>query len=261
MVASPFRPNGVVTLLTDFGVTDTYVAQMKGVMLRIDAGLRFVDISHGVAAQDIGQGGFLLEQACRSFPDGTVHLAVVDPGVGSARAPVVVVAGKHAFVGPDNGLLEAAARHAGAGAMEAWRLDAVPAPPWGRSSTFHGRDLFAPAAATLASGRALPASFGPALPGLLATPTAPRGPGVGAVIHVDRFGNLITNLSVTPAASALEVAGHRITRRVDHYAEAEAGALVFLGGSSGRFEVSVVGGSAAEALGVGSGVEVIVRRA
>jgi S-adenosylmethionine hydrolase len=257
---APFHPNGIITLLTDFGVTDTYVAQMKGVMLGIDPALRFVDLSHAVPPQDVEAGSFLLEQSFHRFPEGTVHLAVVDPGVGSARAPVVVTAGGHVFVGPDNGLLEAAVRLAGP-AQEVRRLDRVPAPVWGRSSTFHGRDLFAPAAALLASGRQAPAALGPLSKVLVGPSRGHRGPGAGAVMHVDHFGNLITNIPASRECTALEVAGRVVDVRVDHYAEASPGSLVFLCGSSGRFEVSVVGGSAAAELGVGAGAEVIVRRA
>jgi S-adenosyl-L-methionine hydrolase (adenosine-forming) len=253
-----FRPNGIITLLTDFGTSDTYVAQMKGAMLGIDPTLRFVDLTHDVAPQDVSQGAFLLEQSFHSFPGGTVHLAVVDPGVGSVRAPLAVVSGLHAFIGPDNGLLSCAFATIRE-PTTAVRIEAVPAQHGGRSSTFHGRDVFAPAAALVASGRMRPEALGPAFVPLHSTPRN-HGAGGGLVRHVDHFGNLITNLVPEPSILALEVAGNRVDLRVDHYAEVAPGSLVFLVGSSGHLEVSLTGGSAAELLGVSAGAEVLLHR-
>ncbi|TNF36216.1 MAG: hypothetical protein EP329_05440, partial [Deltaproteobacteria bacterium] len=146
------QPNGIVTLTSDFGTADGYVGAMKGVMTRIGPALRLHDIAHDVPAQDVSHGAGTLATASRWFPTGTVHLAVVDPGVGTDRAPVVVLAGGHAFVGPDNGLLVEAARvtarasrpEGPAGPVSAWRIAAHPHLLPNRSSTFHGRDVFAP---------------------------------------------------------------------------------------------------------------------
>ena len=257
----PFRPNGIVSLLTDFGLSDGYVAQMKAVMLGISPSLRFVDITHDVPAGDVAQGAFLLEEAARWFPVGTVHLAVVDPGVGSSRSALAITAGDHVFIGPDNGLLPPAA-----GTLSpdprARVLEGVTPPGGTVSATFHGRDLFAPAAAEVACGLRAPEAFGPLIRPTPAPRRPTKTPDTGRVLHIDHFGNLITSF---PAASldgvdALEIRGHVVPTRVDCYAEAPAGTPVFLVGSSGRVEVSVVNGSAADRLGISPGAEVLLRR-
>lgn len=255
-----FVPSGIVSLLTDFGSSDGYVAQMKAVMLGVAPDLRFVDISHEIAPQNVAQGAFLLAESAMWFPAGTVHLAVVDPGVGSDRSAVALLAGGHVFIGPDNGLLMGAAESID-GAIQAWSLDDVPIPHGGRSSTFHGRDLFAPAAALVAAGDRRPETLGREVAALLPSPLTAASADRARVVHVDRFGNLITSLAASALAegSRLEVAGRTIETRVEFYAEAPAGALVFLEGSTGRIEVSVAGGSAAEELAVGVGAEVGVR--
>jgi len=271
-----FAPSGIVTLLTDFGSSDGYVAQMKAVMLRVSPKLRFVDISHDVAPQDVAQGAFLLDVSARWFPAGTVHLAVVDPGVGSERAAIAMVAGGHALVGPDNGLLMHAAETLRDSTHRAWRLDNVTAPgeagtepaapvPQGllSSFTFHGRDLFAPAAALLAAGLREPESLGrPIDPGPALVPSV-EGPDRGRVVHVDRFGNLITSLSAETLDQvvSLEIGGHRVPTGVRFYAEAPAGTPVFLAGSSGRIEVSVRGGAAADLMDLSVGAPVVLLRA
>ena len=251
-----FCANGVVTLLTDFGTSDGYVAQMKAVMLATSPALRFIDITHDTGPQDVAQGAFLLESSAPWFPPGTVHLAVVDPGVGSSRAAVVLVAGDHAFVGPDNGLLLPAALAMG-GDLQAWELENVPCPGRIRTATFHGRDLFAPAAALLASGTRAPSDLGP-----VASPPRsiePSGdPGHERVLHVDHFGNLITSLpaSALPGLRGVEIRGQTIDTLVQTYAEAQGAAPVLLAGSSGRIEISVALGSAARKLRVEAGVRV-----
>src|SRR5688572_22233904 len=170
---------GVVTLTTDFGTQDGYVGAMKGVILALAPTARIVDVSHDVPAFDVAAGAFAIATAARWFPPGTVHVGVVDAGVGSARAAVAIAAGDQLFVGPDNGLFALAAPVVDA----AVRLEA----PAGAAATFHGRDVFAPAAARLARGEPL-SSLGPAH--ALAAPARARG----LVIHVDRFGNLVTDL-------------------------------------------------------------------
>ena len=246
-----FRGNGSVTLLTDFGTSDSYVAQMKAVMLAVSPALRFIDITHDIGPQDVAQGAFLLQSAAAWFPRGTVHLAVVDPGVGSPRAAVVLVAGGHAFVGPDNGLLLPAARALG-GELPGWELVNVPSPGETRSATFHGRDLFAPAAALLASGERAPSDLGPRLARLPHSIAPSVEPGHERVLHIDHFGNLITSLpaSALPGLRGIEVRGQTIDTIVATYAEAPGEAPVLLAGSSGRIEISVAFGSAARELGV-----------
>src|SRR5580704_10785295 len=143
----------IVTLLTDFGLTDHYVAAMKGVILTICPAAELVDISHNVKAFSIPEAAYTLAQAWQSFPKGTTHLAVVDPGVGSARRPIVAVAGRHRFVAPDNGLLTMVLKaNPGAKVREINAVQYFRKPV---SSTFHGRDVFAPVAARLARGLAV----------------------------------------------------------------------------------------------------------
>jgi hypothetical protein len=268
--------SGIVTLLTDFGLADTYAGVMKGVLLSQAPSLRVVDLTHSVSPQAVEQGAFLLEGAWRYFPPGTVHIAVVDPGVGSGRRRLALSTLGHFFVGPDNGLLSAAipewsrpVRQPGA----PYVARAVTPDPdltavsiesrgWSPfiSATFEGRDVFAPAAARLAAGGRLE-ELGPAAGELLALP-AFRAPLLGdeldgLVVHVDAFGNLITDIrgsDLPPRASVL--AGGQRLSVVRTYAEASG--LAAIVGSSGFLEVALPGGSAAAALGAGRGARVTV---
>ena len=252
------RPCGVVTLLTDFGLDDAYVGAVKGVVLGINPRARLVDLTHAVPPQDVRRAALLLEGAWRFFPRGTVHLAVVDPGVGGARRPIAVAAGGHYFVGPDNGLLGFCFDLPGARGvvLTAARYHRPPV-----SRTFHGRDVFAPVAAHCSRGVRLSA-FGPPLrhPVHLAR-SEPRHRGrrvVGEVLLVDRFGNLLTSLRGRdlpgPAdRGILRVAGARIRGLAGTYAERPRGALGAVIDSSGRVEVFVREGSARRRLGAGAG--------
>jgi len=185
-----------VSLLTDFGLVDPFVAEMKAVILSICPEARIVDVSHGVAEFDIGMGAFLLAEAVRSFPAGTVHVAVVDPGVGGSRRCIVVKTKHSTYVGPDNGLLIPAATIDGiVGAYEISNRSMM-----GRevSSTFHGRDIFAPVAAHIACGQ-LPEDCGPRIsdyaPSPFHIPVLEDESSTCEILHVDRFGNLATNLT------------------------------------------------------------------
>jgi hypothetical protein len=250
----------VVTLTTDFGHRDPWVGIMKGVILGVCRDVKLVDLTHEVAPHDTMEAALALEAAVRFFPPGTVHLAVVDPGVGGSRRGLVVESGNQRFVGPDNGVFTPALGPAG------WRAFELTAPEYRRpevSRTFHGRDLFAPAAGFLALGVA-PERFGPPVTDPLRLPW-PAALAVGdgwrgEVVHVDRFGNLITSLRAdeVPAGAVVEIAG-RALPLVATYAEAEMGAAAALIGSAGRLEVAVRQGSAATALGVGRGEPVLVR--
>lgn len=260
-------PSGLVTLLTDFGETDGYVGAMKGVMLRVDARVRPVDVAHDVPAQAIRHGGLALRGAAPYFPAGTVHLGVVDPGVGTERDPVVLIAGEHVFVGPDNGLFDAAARALG-GIHGARRIERHPWLPEGDaiSSTFHGRDVFAPTAAALAAGRLqLDAVGEPIEPVRMDLPEpAPREDGSieAPVATVDRFGNLITALderlvrSRRPTVVRLPDGTEVPVRRT--YGDVEPGEALALVGSGGLLEVAVRDGSAAERFGLGPDARVVV---
>jgi S-adenosylmethionine hydrolase len=259
------RP-GIVTLLSDFGTADAYVGAMKGVLLGVDRDLRLVDLSHEIAPQDVFGGALVLRQAAPFFPAGTVHLAVVDPGVGSAREPIVIETARGCFVGPNNGLLSLAApppRRVHRLEHPAFRLPVV-------SRTFHGRDVFAPAAAYLATGlpaAALGAALDESQVVQLEVPPVrqERGEVRGEVILVDRFGNLVTNVFgdyvAAPRPEVCEVhIGAATIRGVRRgYFEAGAGELCALVGSSGFLEVAVRDGSAAARLALGRGAAVRVR--
>ena len=248
----------IVTLLTDFGTADHYVGVMKGVLLSLAPGVAVVDLSHEVAPGGIAEGAYALLASYTHLPKGTVHLAVVDPGVGSQRRAVIVEAAGQYFVGPDNGLFSylldrepgALVREVGAAGL-AFSREPL-------SRTFHGRDLFAPLAAALARGVA-PADLGAVLddpvrlPAL--TPTRDEnGLASGRILHIDRFGNVVTSLNrkdlAFPEAPKLRVAGTTVMGLRDRYAGAGPGVPFLVEGSSGFLEVSVNGGSAAALLGV-----------
>jgi S-adenosyl-L-methionine hydrolase (adenosine-forming) len=257
--------NGILTLTTDFGTRDAYVGIMKGVALGICPAARLVDLTHEVPAQTVRLGALLLRSAVEYFPAGTVHLAVVDPGVGSARQPVLVVTERALFVGPDNGLLAPAAELLGVRAVYRLEREAFFRQPV--SHTFHGRDVFAPVAAHLAGGTP-PAAFGAELAGLqpldLPAPTVEAGAVHGEVIHVDHFGNLITNIPADVLAGfragslSVRISEMTVTSLAPTYAAVPSGAFVAVIGSWGMLEVAVRDGSAAERLRAGLATRVSV---
>lgn len=246
----------IVTLLTDFGTADGYVAEMKGVLYSILPDAEVVDVTHHVAAQDVEAGRLALARYWRRFPPGTVHVAVVDPGVGSERAALAVQSDERLLVGPDNGLLSPALLTATA------RCVSLTVPP-AASATFHGRDVFCPAAAQLARGTPLHA-LGPAhdAPLVRRTPEPQRqadGSVLGEIISVDRFGNAITNcLSIR--GGSVEAGGRTMTV-VRTYADVAPGEPAAIVGSSGLIEVAVRDGSAAALLGLARGDRVLFRPA
>lgn len=259
-----------VVLLTDFGSSDWYVAAMKGEILRRAPGVTLVDLAHSVPPGDVRRAAFLLEQAWRSFPSGAVFLVVVDPEVGSERRPLAVSAGGCRFVGPDNGVLTPALEEPGA---TAYALDARRVTRRALSATFHGRDLFAPAAALLARGGE-PEDLGEPVgdPVRLAPerPLAAAGALVAHVVHVDRFGNCITDVTAgdlrrllgdaDPRALRLRAGRACIRGLARTYADAESGAPLALLGSGGRLEIAVRGGHAGMRLGLapGSTIEIAI---
>ncbi|HXG42863.1 MAG TPA: SAM-dependent chlorinase/fluorinase [Dehalococcoidia bacterium] len=270
-------PRPVVALLTDFGLGDPYVGTMKGVILSLNPDAVLVDISHGVRPQAVEQGAFLLEQAHPYFPPGTVFLAVVDPGVGTSRHALALRTPHALWVGPDNGLLSAALPEA-TRQMAGEGLGPVPLPEGYAavsieneryfrqpvSATFHGRDIFAPAAAHLSLGMPLEV-LGPPLREVMALPPfrarpQPDGSLLGRVVHVDRFGNLVTSVrrqDLPEGPLEVEVCGRRLPALVRTYGEAQG--LCALIGSAGYLEIAVSMGSAAEALGASIGTPVLVR--
>ncbi len=251
----------LITLSTDFGDQDYYVGALKGALLSVAPAATLVDLSHHLPMRSPAAAAHVLRHAATEFPAGTVHLAVVDPGVGTARRPVVVAALGYLWVGPDNGLLGFAAASPGA----CTRLLAHPSLRRSTvSPTFHGRDIFAPAAARLALGFPF-VDAGPEINDAIQVPV----PAVyddgsrrwGRVIHVDTFGNLITNLGgevlpADPAAIRVWLPGNREIRGARTYGDAEPGQLVALVGSCGQLEIAVAGGNAAATLDLGVGAEV-----
>lgn len=240
----------LITLTTDFGTADGYVGAMKGVIARRAPGAAIVDISHDIARHDIAAAAYALAVAAPEFPPQTIHVAVVDPGVGGARRAVIACAGGQRFVGPDNGVFQLVA-------PEPEAIYEIADPRFVRepiSSTFHGRDLFAPAAAALASGLA-PSVAGPAteLSGALLV-------GERVVVHVDHFGNLISDIPGHELAvdRRVVVAGRRIPV-VDTFSDGHVGQLLAYVGSAGTVEIAVREGSAAEHLGAGRGTPVEIR--
>ena len=187
---------GLITLTTDFGTEDWFVGTMKGVVLGVNRGAEIVDITHGIPPGDVRAGAFALAAACRFFPRGTVHLAVVDPGVGSERKAIAVRTKDYFFVGPDNGLLSWALAKESVLAVHRLENSRFFLPDVSR--TFHGRDVFAPVAAHLSKGLPI-GKLGPRVPSYeklsVPSPTQRRGQLVGEIIYIDRFGNVITNIS------------------------------------------------------------------
>jgi len=245
--------SGIITLLTDFGVEDAYVGAMKGTILRIHPGATIVDLTHGVRPYAVLQGAFLLDSAWRSFPVGTVHVAVVDPGVGSTRRAVAFRAGDHLLVGPDNGLFTFLSEPISEMVDLAVPPEAAP--------TFHGRDVFGPAAARIVAGRPL-TELGPASTASVARLEDAWAKKVGEawraqVLHCDHFGNVISNLPLRALARMTAVNGARV-RTVETYDEAQAGELVALVGSSGRIEFALREASAAQRMHTAPGETLLV---
>jgi len=244
----------VITLLTDFGSGDSYVAEVKAVLITAVPDCTIVDVSHEVAPGSRRAAQYLLARTWHRFPVGTVHLAVVDPGVGTIRRALAVQTRGHSFVAPDNGLLSPVLE--GAATVE------LPVPPEA-SATFHGRDVFAPAAARLANGEPLSALGSVAHDPLLSPLPLPRpGPsGVrGEVLYIDRFGTLVTNVPGIgfERATGVVIGGEFTAHLGRTFRDVEQGALVAFVGSGGTVEIAARDRSAAQVTGVGIGGEVRV---
>lgn len=253
-------PGPLITLTTDFGLSDHYVAAMKGVILSICPAARIVDLSHGVGAFEIAEAAFVLSQAYRYFPRRAVHVVVVDPGVGTSRRPILARAASQYFIAPDNGVLSMIY------AREAHKVRAISSDRYFLkpvSHTFHGRDIFAPVAAHLARGIA-PARFGKLIDDYLRLSfdkpaRTGRRAWTGAILKVDRFGNIVTNFSVEDFpdldkhAFEMAVGPQRVHVLARHYAECGPGEPFLIVGSSGYYEISVGQASAAKMLGCATG--------
>jgi S-adenosyl-L-methionine hydrolase (adenosine-forming) len=247
-------------MLTDFGTADGYPGVMKGVILSIAPGAQIVDLTHDVPPQDVATGAWVLQTAWRYFSAGTIFLCVVDPGVGSERRPIALRLGEHTFIGPDNGLfsytLAAAKDEHPASPVQAVALDNQRYHLSHVSATFHGRDIFAPAAAHLARGVPFASLGTPLDPASLVTITLPRPIWqgetlIGHVLHIDHFGNLITDLGPTLTAAAfssptlsLHLGEHTITARAHTFADGPADAPFMLRDSSGHLAIVLRNGSA-----------------
>jgi S-adenosyl-L-methionine hydrolase (adenosine-forming) len=274
--------SSIITLTTDFGYDDAYVAAVKGAVLNINPEASIVDVSHSIKPQDILQAAFTLSAAYRYFPKQTVHVAIVDPGVGSERRGIILKTPSATFVAPDNGILSyviddlfsldgSSVAQQSHGLTEivfktGLEAAAITDPRFWRhpvSPTFHGRDIFAPVAAGLSLGISL-YEFGEKINSLhvLAIPKPSLdldGCLVGQILHIDRFGNLIANIKSNNLAGrnvVVEVGGQRIQGISDYYAQKEG--VMAIVGSSGYLEISLRDGSACDFLGIGVGEEIRV---
>jgi S-adenosylmethionine hydrolase len=258
---------GIVTLTTDFGLGGPYVAALKGVLLGLAPGTQLVDVCHTISPQNILEGSFVLAGIVDVFPKGTVHLAVVDPGVGTQRRLIAVSVSDQWFVLPDNGLITGVARRQCPTGI--WEITNPALQRSVVSATFHGRDILAPAAAHLVSGGDC-TELGPSRDHFVRLrnfePNAAEHGFVGEVIFRDAFGNLITNVSEDRLGDTardrwtIEIAGESIQGIVHTYSDRPPGSLVALFGSSGWVEIAVVNGDAARQLTAGAGTTVWIRR-
>lgn len=260
------QPSGVITITTDFGHKGPFAGVMKGVILTRFPQASIVDLGHDIPAHWPPEAGFWISRAYRYFPTGTVHVAIVDPGVGTDRQILVVVYDGHVFMAPDNGLLDPILTRAETPmicSLDLGRLDRI-----GVSSpslTFHGRDIFAPVAAEIAAARLAPGDVGPTIgewaPGWVDEPQVGAGRVSGVVITIDSFGNLISNIDETlikpmqrPVAS---IAGHRFDMQAT-YGRVQPGEYLALINSFGVLEIARAEGSAAEGLGSERGAPIVV---
>ncbi|MFQ6040595.1 MAG: S-adenosyl-l-methionine hydroxide adenosyltransferase family protein [Candidatus Poribacteria bacterium] len=261
------KPQNIITLTTDFGTTDIFVGVMKGVILNLNPEAKIIDIAHDIEPQDIHAAAFLLSSAYRYFPPGTIHVGVIDPGVGSARRAIAVETEQYYFVAPDNGLLsyvlrEEKVRCAVNLTNPEYFLPQI-------SHTFHGRDIFAPVAAHLSCGVSLN-SLGERITNIMqipiSTPDTSESEIVGQIIYIDRFGNLITNISQNLFESIKKgrdfmifVKDRQIQQICRAYAEFPPGELLGIFSSFGNLEIAINGGNAAETLGVKRGDSIKVQ--
>lgn len=255
------KPSGIITLTTDFGLSDPYVAMMKGVILSINPSARLVDVTHQIGTGAVSQAALVIRETFPYFPEGTVHLAVVDPGVGSDRKLIALEADAHSFVGPDNGLFWPVFRDfIGAKVVHMTQtryfLPSI-------TQTFHGREIFAPVAAHLSLGLSLE-SLGPSIRELkklnLPQPYVKEGVLWGEIIRVDHFGNLVTNIPSRELMAFLESgpprieAGKLVVRKLSRiYADSEEGEPLALINSSNLLEIAVNLGRASEYMGLRNG--------
>lgn len=258
--------SGVITLLTDFGYKDHYVGAMKGVILNINPEVTIVDISHGISPHKVLEGAIMLSHCYAYFPHGTIHVAVVDPGVGSERKAILVAGKDYLFVGPDNGIFGLVYNQ-----LQDFNVFQLTKSRFflkSISNTFHGRDIFAPIAAFLSKGVS-PSEIGQAIKNYttlsIPAPSFDKNRIIGNVIYIDGFGNLITNISKlhlkgmgTHDQMRVKIGGRIINKISEHYQGVERGELLALVGSSGLLEISIREGNACKTLGVKEGDEIVI---
>jgi S-adenosylmethionine hydrolase len=256
----------IITLLTDFGLKDPYVASMRGVILTINPRCTLADITHQVNSHDIKEGAFILGQAYSNFPKGTIHLSVIDPAVGSSRKPILIVTKNYFFVGPDNGLFTIALRRERVKQVvvltnQKFFLSKI-------SSTFHGRDIFAPVAAYLSLG-VKPESFGPSIKSWhhipFPDPAMKQEKLIGEIVHVDAFGNLVSNIDRKSLhqfskdySFDIRIGRRNISSLKKGYWEGKRNELMALFGSAGFLEISIRKGNAQKFLKIKKGDPIIV---
>jgi len=255
----------IITLTTDFGLQDHYVSAMKAVMLGIAPDVRFVDVSHEIPAQDIMAGAWVVKNTAFLYPPGTVHLVVVDPGVGTSRHPIALKIRDQYFVGPDNGIFSLLFKEY---EYEAYKLNNSTYWAQGLSNTFHGRDVFAPVSAHLSTGVSLD-EIGEPIDDLVtyhwAVPIADKDGLQGWVVHIDRFGNLITNISDKLIEDHLKrktvkiyVGNTMLNKVVSTFGDVEEGEPAAFIGSSGMLEIGINKGNAARMLSVDKGAQISI---
>lgn len=266
-MVSPVQPSGIVTITTDFGHKGPFVGVMKGVIYSRFPAARIVDLTHEIVVHWPAEAGFWLARSFRYFPAGTVHVAVVDPGVGTSRDIVAVAVQGHVLLAPDNGLLAPiVGRHPDCSIVRFTDAQLARFGVHHPSATFHGRDVFAPVAAELAAGRCVPAELGvptaEIVPAWVDEPTAEPGGITGVVITIDHFGNLITNIEESLLRGMREpeviAAGHAFALRRT-YGDARPGEYLALVNSFGVLEIARAEQSAADGLGLNRGAPVVVR--
>jgi S-adenosyl-L-methionine hydrolase (adenosine-forming) len=261
------KPSGVITITTDFGHQGPFVGVMKGVILSRLAEARIVDLTHEIVVHWPAEAGFWLLRSFRYFPQGTVHVAVVDPGVGTSRDIIVVSAGGHWFLAPDNGLLAPiVGRYRDATVVRLTPQRVAVFGVHSPSATFHGRDIFAPIAAELAAGRCVPADLGErvdtVVPAWVDEPSVEQGAVSGVVITVDNFGNLITNIDrqlIERFRKPAVHAGNHVFPLLRTYGDTQPGQYLALVNSFDVVEIARAEQSAADGLGLGRGAPVVVR--
>jgi len=261
-----------ITITTDFGLADGYVAAMKGAILSVNPSANIVDITHQIAPQNIKEAAFILSTVYRYFPRGTIHLAIIDPGVGTRRKAIILRTPVADFVAPDNGVLSYIVKDFSGNSNNAdipapLVAVAISNPRYWRSPvsrTFHGRDIFAPVAAHLSLGLP-PAEFGESITSVTILPLpvprkSPDGTISGEVIHIDGFGNLITDITEQelPGGTPQIEIGNKIIKGISTGYRQSKGLLAYIG-SSGYLEIAITEGNAAMSLGAGIGSKVRVR--